>query len=321
MTLSKLVGSIYYQSSNGERIQFRITRHIDEKNVEVTFTDGKKKKMSTKEINDEWYLLQPDAYINFSIVKINDLDDVVITMIREEDMDTNIPWCVCRQNINNIFEVMVERRDGVPLSGASITQENIPAGMNILSALVGDKLVKTYMVAIYNNDKMDDILNCIKVKTFNKVLEQIFEIKLNSVTIPFIRRVMAHRESYAGCHKTLQGLLTECDFMHDVYRGFGHVICDNIYVTEEDIIKGDFECGALINIDKVLIIEKAFAKKLHNPIVAKYTKDINLEEFENKFLFVDAKHDVFIMIYDSKSTLYEDENKMTPEQRLINIMQ
>ena len=186
MTLSKLVGSIYYQSSNGERIQFRITRHIDEKNVEVTFTDGKKNKMSTKEINDEWYLLQPDAYINFSIVKINDLDDVVITMIREEDMDTNIPWCVCRQNINNIFEVMVDRRDGVPLSGASITQENIPAGMNILSTLAGDKLVKTYMVAIYNNDKMDDILNCIKVKTFNKVLEQIFEVKLNSVNVPFI---------------------------------------------------------------------------------------------------------------------------------------
>ena len=320
MTLSKLVGSIYYQSMDGVRTEFRITKHIDENTVGVTFTTGEKKKMSVTEINNEWYLLQPDGYINFSIVKINGLDDVVITMIREQDMDTNIPWCVCRQNINNIFEMMTERKDGVISSGVSVTQENIPAGMNILATLAGDKLVKTYMVAVYNTDKMSDILNCIKVKTFNKVLEQIFEVKLDSVNVPFIKKIMDNQESYAGCHKTLQGLLTECDFMHDVYRGFGHIVCDNICISEEDIIKGDFNSGALINIDKVLIIEKAFANRLHNPIVVKYTKDINLDEFENKFLFVDAKHDVFIMIYDDKSTLYEDENRMSPDERLINIM-
>ena len=321
MTLSTALGSIYYQSENGVRTQFRIVRYIDENTVEVKFLDGNKQKMKLKDITENWYLLEPDGFVNFSIVEINELNDVVVTMVRADEIETGIPWCVCRQNINNIFEEYVsQRKDGVVVSGVSISQETIPAGLNILAALAGDKLIKTWMVAIYNTDKLDDILQCIKIKPFNKTLEIINQVKLDSVNSSFIKKLMSEKESYAGCHKTLEGLLVDNDFMHDVYRGFGMYVVDNIYVTEEDIIKGDFKDGAVIDPAKIVIIEKEYAHRLTNPLIAKYDKDVNLDEFKNSFLIVDRKDDKYVVIYDDESSLYNEEKKLSPDERLRNIM-
>lgn len=322
MVIHNYLGAIFYKSKEGKRESVRVTKIINEKQVIVTNTiePKEKNKIFISELFDDYTLLTPDGYIHFSIVEINGLNDVVVTMIT--DIESAEPYCVCRQNINNIFEEYVNptRKDGVICSGLSVSKDTIPAGLSILQVLAGDKLIRSTCVAIYNTDKLDDIINNIKTDPYDKVLDIIFNIKIESCPVQFIRKIMKDKTEYAGCNRTLKGLLESQLFMYDVHKGFGLGVVDTISIDDSDIVHGDLDIAAQINPKKIVKIESELGTRFINPIVKRYTKDVDLSMIQNKHLICDCNDNIFMITFDSEYNPNKYSSTETPEDRLKNIM-
>lgn len=109
--------------------------------------------------------LNPDGYIGFSIVDMEedeDVQDVVVTFHRRKNLSTEkqLPFAVCRMNIYDLFTnaIKPEKDKDVTYLGCSVSQDSCPADIEFPTLLAYDDIRSMILTACYIEDTIDDIL-------------------------------------------------------------------------------------------------------------------------------------------------------------------
>lgn len=242
----------------------------------------------------EYALLEPDAYVLFNIVDLQDgIQDVIVTMFRHEDMKENntVPYCVCRQNITNLYSAMIRTQDVDSYTskevGMCMAIDSIPDGVDYTIMTACNDISSRHIVASYLDDTLDMILSCIKSKRYDKVLENLFQDHMKHVS----EVVNPSDPIHMGYCRTLKTLLSNNDFMYDYKRAF------DIVDVGIDLDKEIQENSTLSPFGKDTIT-KVFNKIINGESLLKFDKDIDLESIKQQYvLLCDIRDSIYIMTY------------------------
>lgn len=299
--VSKLLGCRFFKRNDTDIEVVKVISFVNESTARVINLKTKKQyKESFSVLLNDYNLLNPDAYIMFSIVTYNNIEDVIISTYRCGDIynDTNgMPYCVARQNIVNIYNEMIKKYDHLTSVGMCMTIETVPEGLDYKSILVCNEVKMFTSVAYYIDDKLEDILQCIrKIDKYNTVLRNLFDSnykKLNPMLIEIEH--VDKLDIYGGFCKTLPLFIDNCEMMKDIRHGFN--ISTVTFSVEDDQIEDDH-----VNLTHEQFLElcNEYEVDLYNPVIVQYAKDIDITKIEQDFvMFCDAKENVYLVIYDS----------------------
>lgn len=252
-----------------------------------------------EQLEKEYTGIVPDGFVVFSIINMTaNTKDIVIETYRASDVDNGIqiPYQVCRQNMIDIFYQMTGHTD--TMVGCSITVDSIPEGMpfnDIVSAQynnVKNGIVKQYMIALYYDDKLEDLLRPLPSKHFDNELEYLFADHAKNVAPgkEVLNKIMGLRD-FHGYNRTIKELLEYTNFMYDVRRGFGILSINEAFEYDES--------SGIIDENIIHIIETVNSIKFTKPIAIKYSKDIDLSKLDNRHMLVcDGNEDVYLIAYN-----------------------
>lgn len=326
MDITRIIGCRYFVADNDEQgnvVLNKLYKVIGIQNEKVLkvhdLLNDTIIKIDKQTLEEECVLLEPDAYVLFTIVNLqNNIEDVIVSMFRVKDMAqaNTVPYCVCRQNITNLYGAMIRTQDlssPFPLEvGMCMSIETIPDGVdyNIMTACDGIKHMT--MVAAYLDDKLDDMLSCVKVKKYDAVLETLFQDHIKHVLID--RDIASKQPIHMGYCRTLKSLLEYTSFMYDFRRAFG------VAEVDVDLSKGVTEDGRLLPEAKE-IIQKSYNKYILNELVIKFDKDIDLDSIQQtKIMICDKNENIYIITYTEGKNYIEDtihsNSKMSPAEKL-----
>jgi hypothetical protein len=176
-----------------------------------------------------------------------------------------------------------------------------------------DSLISSNTINLYYNDTIDNILECIDEKEYDKVLLSIFKRHADHINNPFIIDD-DNIKSHNGWCKTIRQLLEENNFQNDIDNLFNIVAID-----------GDIEANSVIGEDDVLhfnpdlraffcYIEKIPAIDV---VAIPYWHDIDMADFNNKnYIFIRDSRRLYICCYRLEgqyleSDLFKELNKPT----------
>lgn len=284
------VGTKYYNYKK-EKDELEILKVVRIKNqnslVLKNEKTGEEYRMNPEELESKYTRLKPDAFISFSIAimksKTNKVKDVIVAMIRNDDSDNDgLPYCVCRQNIDDLFSNQINKpiyEDGniVNYYGASISKDTIPEDVPYEMTLACDEIEYSIMVSYYIGDKLDDILGLIKVSKFDTTL-----VNLATLSDKF--------KYIKGYCNSLKELLLLNDFMYDVLQGF------NIYKIPFEVEKvNDFELNPI----QRRYLEDYLKTEMFKTYVIEYDKEIDLKKIQRNYIMVsDINEKIYIVAYD-----------------------
>lgn len=318
-----LLGAKYYKYNEYDELEvIRIYRH-NESQVKAYVNDDKSftKEMSIEELSKEYVRLEAQAYVIFAIVKVgNGLDDVIVSMHKRIDLASNepTPYCVCRQNITDIFANQIKVSDKMYV-GCCMSLETCPPDVDYRIMMACNGFEKSVTVCTYMNDTLDDILYFVKTKDFDRSLEALFtdhvnyEIKKNPVLSAIKNKIMK-LDTYDGYCKSLRLLLDANNFMYDYYRGF------NIIPINEELTY-DKETG-VVSQNVVDIISDLYQINIKSTLCIEYDHDIDLDSIDNTYcLIMDNTDTLYVVAYVSNGSKHiEIENIESDEniEKLIN---
>lgn len=295
-----LTGTMFYKYNGDDLDLIRIKRAKSQNNIVCikAIPSGNNtieyEHHSLDELHKDYVELTPDGTIVFNIVNTYGDDDVIISLIRREDLNKgdSIPYAACRQNIKDIFEHIlqgqIDYRDcGV---GLSISVDTVPAGIDYKNIFAANTVISTELVNIYNTDTLYDILEFINPLKYNDVLLKNFKSARSAANA--IGTTMSK-----GYCTTLKELLINNNFMDDIDRGF-HIIrlpeTDLSYCEEDNHMKAE----------DMKVLMEITSKFYKNHFIAKFDKTIDLSKVEyDHILLRDRIGNIYIMIYSKEETV------------------
>ena len=113
MNNNLLLGAKYYRYDDHENIiVVRVLKFYSETEIKIVDEYNKEtKRINIKDLEEKYIRLEPHAIVNFCIAELKDgLDDIIVTMHKMSDLTSNepTPYCVCRQNITDIFANQIQ---------------------------------------------------------------------------------------------------------------------------------------------------------------------------------------------------------------------
>ena len=308
-----MLGERYVREEKDEIIIYRIVSIKNETDIVVQDDNGSKFSTTISKLKEDYKLLNPDGFLSFNIVYIDGglggrFDDVIVTLHTREDMQSTskIPTVICRQNINDLHASALKLKSNgtdKDFFGMSISKETCPEDVPFESILSCDGLVKSIPVAVYIDDKFDDIMSIIKHKEFNKILESIFteHVKKECEGKTLLYNRMIQLQTVDGFVKTLRELLVSNNFMYDFRRTFNILPLKNINISEEiDISNKNTLMMVLSDLLNINIV---------NIKVIKFAKDIDLTRLAYSYQLVsDESEDIYLVLYEYNSRTIDDIN-------------
>ena len=164
--------------------------------IKIRHQDGTEEKVSPNKVLENYRMLNSDGIITFSLVTVDagngqNIDDVIICIHRKTDLDNGnaVTYAVCRQNINDIFDEYMNPNPEVIYAGCSVSIDSIPENFNYRILMACNDVKKSYGVNIYLDDDLDTILSMVKLKDFDRALQNLLDAHLkyyspNRVIIP-----------------------------------------------------------------------------------------------------------------------------------------
>lgn len=296
----------------GDRLE--LIRVISNKNpTKIKCKDcnsGNKFTMTLNEL-EEYTRLNYDGVIQFTIVKVGSLEDVIVTLYRRDEIanyDSN-PYCICRQSITDFFANSLSKDKRY--YGISISKDSVPEGVEYNRIMACDGIEDSLSVAVYIDDTLDEIMSMVKSKVYDNVLYTLFAdhihytYKNNKDTIKL--KLMGDRCD--GYCKTLKDLLIYNEFMYDFYTGF------HIYPLKVDLsFIGDY--GVLSNENRIAI-SFLLCKNITDSKIIKYSKDIDLDKISGDYILVSDKHNnLYIVLYAYKGKYHIPVEKVESLENL-----
>lgn len=161
-----------------------------------------------KELFSKWVRLNPDGILEIVSCKAIDINgdevpDVMVALHRMRDgIPEAMPYAICRQSVIDIFVLMLQNKY---IAGMTITKDTCPPEVNFAGCYAYTKSTHMDLIAVYMDDYLDDMLECINVKKYNNTLKLIKS--RDKMGIP-------------GYCETLHDLLHTNYFMRDVRAAF-----------------------------------------------------------------------------------------------------
>ena len=323
MNLNNMLGARLFKYNEDTLEVYKVISYINESEVRVkNINTNEMKRLKYSDIEKEGFnILNPDGYITFNIVDIgNDKQDIIVSMHRARDMEEGYkPYCVARQAVINIYNEIIKGVDNFTNVGMTMSIDTVPEGVdfNIMLACESVKLFTS--IAYYIDDKLDDILECItsrNMKKYDQVLEDLFMDNYNKLT-DYIKAVdkVLEKDIYYGFCRNLRTFLNYHEFMYDVRHGFGVAYIDKHFTISEDMYVPSQEV--------IGWLEESYGFKIYNPIIYKFSKDINLSQINKNYILCMFKDEnLYICTYDSSDDIMEsihENESLSVSDKIANL--
>lgn len=287
---------------------------VKSKNTFILKDKQKNKIVLSKKQLEEFTRLEPDGLI-IHVLASDPLEgiDTLCILYRMDDINNNIydPYAVCRQNIIDPFETLLNNKENTIIVGASISRDTSPEGFDFKSIYSAAGIRDQKIHFIYKDDSFEDIMSFVNEKLYDKALKIIKDHMDESDNI-----------KYKGFNDSYRSLLKENDFMYDFRRAFNFIriklnISNNTdHWTDDGIYK--------ISRDEITIIESLTKHLVNNPILIKYDKTIDLNEIKRSYiLFEDLSEKLYIVSYDKGEYInreYDSLEDQRDKDLLLNVI-
>ena len=205
------IGGYFFKYEDNELIMLRLYK-IKSKNTFLLKDKQKNKVVLSKKQFEEFTLLEPDGLIVHVLASDPQHGiDTVCLLYRMKDINDNInePYAVCRQNIIDPFETLLNNNSNITYVGVSISKDTAPEGFDYSSVCIAAGIRSQKIHFIYKEDILDDILSFVNEEIYDKALS-IVKTHMNEFD----------NIKYKGFNDSYRSLLTENDFMYDFKRAF-----------------------------------------------------------------------------------------------------
>lgn len=298
-----LLGDKFYKyNKETDTVKIIRIKTIKNENSFVAYDEKTKEviRITKQEIFDLGYTrLKPDGCILFTVVLLQDnMKDVIVSLYRTKDENNGIPYCICRQNIYDLFANQIQKNN-IHYIGMSISIDTCPVDVEYQIMLACNGIDKSTMISYYIGDTLDDILSFIKLDKFDIVLKTMYD------------KIDIRNNTIRGYCSNVRDLLTQNNFMWDVLRGY------NIYQTPFEIIVIEDQLDPA----QRMVLEDMLKVEMFQTYVIKYDKDINLNDIKREYVLVsDIKDNVYIVAYDKGeyiNRIYRDNIKDKRDAQLL----
>lgn len=268
-------------------------------------------KVKSAELMSDYRIIRADGVITASIVscnisqeadKRNMMDDVVVCLYTMKDLEgTNEkrPYCVCRQNINDVFNEYMNSNP-IPQAGCCISRDDVPSHINYDILTFCDEVGLSIVYNVYLDDDLDDIMMMIRNTKFDSTIKNIHDkwVSTYGKTMELTQEQINGASVYGYC-TTLRQLLLENNFMYDFYAAFG-------------IQKVPFEMKVNENWEMIPALVTEFSnmvrKNIKKVFVVPFSKDIDFEKIKmDYYILRDEKGRMYVVAYIEDGQFVEDD--------------
>lgn len=272
-----LLGTKYLRVNKDNKLEvIRLVRIKNQNSFVLKSTTGEVIRLNDEQLK-EYTVLNPDAYICFSIVKLqNNAKDVIITLHTREDVlaGNNTPKVICRQSIFDFFANQVIKSN-VQYVGVSVTPDTCPADIPYQAVLACDGVISSSIVNVYKDDMFENILKLINTADYDTVLANLVKEASKSPNV-------------VGYESNLEDLMINTGFMYDFLITF-EIQPVNFAVND----------GAVPLESQIAMLEDILKHKMHNVVITRYARDIDLDKIQHKYLLIsDITAAIYIVTYD-----------------------
>lgn len=258
--------------------------------------------LSKKQL-EEFSMLEPDGLIIHTLASdpYQGVDTLcLLYRMKDIDDDVSYPYAVCRQNIIDPFETLLNNDPNTIYVGVSISKDTAPADFDYKSVCMASGIRDQRINFVYKDDKLEDLMSFINEEIYDKTLKIISDYMSDS-----------DEAKYKGFVNSYRSLLIDNDFMYDFKRAFD-IIRLNLTIdtsinswTDEGIYK--------ISLNEIYILESLTKHQVVDPILIKYDMTIDLSEIKRSYiLFEDLNKELYIVSYDKGeyvNKIYSDDQK------------
>lgn len=275
-----MLGNKYETFIDDEMIIFRIIDSKDENEYIVRDTKNKNKVSISSDKLKDMVNITPDAFLNIMIASKDNSKDVYVCVNKASDLANNIdtPAVVLRQDVYSMSKNAFGGIGNDIYVGECTNSIDNP---NTEQLFEFDDIEDTLCVALYVDDTLNEIFDCIK----NKI--NVFDNQLKD-----IKKLMSGNSMVKGYCETVKELMVDNDFIGHFRRAFRITQLD-FPIDLGDNVSDD---GVVtLNKKQVKNIEDLLSSYISNIKVIKYDKDIDVSQI------VSTTH---MMISDSLGAIY-----------------
>lgn len=314
-------GMKFYRYNDSNELEIIRVKNYQNSQILRIFTNNTVEKINVADLITNYTALKPDAILSFSIAKLkNGLRDVIVSLHRQSDIDSSVqtPYVVCRQCITDIFANQFVSEPDKYYYGASVSVETCPANVNFDIMLTCDGVESSELIAVYIDDKLNDMLSLINSHKYDSALLTAymdFAANKSKDFGNFMYRAIMEADNYAGYCKTLKDLLVSNNFMFDFYKTYNIVPLEfynmNNYINDrlcEEYVKilSDLTCSNIVD-----------------TIVIPYHKDIDLSMINNtgkKYIIIsDVNQDLYLIAYKTHGIYHVPVEAVENEENITKI--
>lgn len=282
------IGAYYFKYEKDELILLRLYKVKDE-NTFLLKDKQKSKVVLTKEQLEEFTMIEPDGLIIHVLASDPQHGvDTLCMLYKIEDIDNNVmePYAICRQNVIDPFETILNNDSSKIYVGVSMSRDTAPADFDFKSLCTAAGVRDQKINFVYKDDSFEDIMSFVHESLYNKALN-------------IIKSHMSKddRSTYIGFESTYRQLLIDNDFMYDFRRAFNIV---RLNLTINTSIDSWTEDGIYKISDKeIKTVESLTKHQVIAPILIKYDKSVDIDSIKRDYLFFeDLNKELYIISYE-----------------------
>lgn len=300
MNINTMLGLKLYRyiEENDDFEIVRITRILGPEKVKISSNKEPDRKVLFQDLVKEYTVIKSIGVLTFSIVKVKENYDVIVTLTRKADIETGLsaPYVICRQSVTDFFYSILASDVEHPQVGVSASVSTCPPNIEYSSLLLCDTIELSDIVNMYYDDTIDSILECVRVLKFNEVLYSLYEKHVKSIGKP----ILLSRDYYNGWTTTLKSLLVSNNFWIDVNSAFNITDVD-FDLNNHIITKSDNNNQEYYSLDKDILsfLSNTFKLNMVDSIVIEYDYDIDFSEYRNSnYVLIRDKIDkLYLVVY------------------------
>ena len=282
------IGAYFFKYEKDELILLRLYKVKDE-NTFLLKDKQKNKVVLTKEQLEEFTMIEPDGLIIHVLASDPQHGvDTLCMLYKIEDIDNNVmePYAICRQNVIDPFETILNNDSSKIYVGVSMSRDTAPADFDFKSLCTAAGVRDQKINFVYKDDSFEDIMSFVHESLYNK-------------TLNIIKSHMSKddRSTYIGFESTYRQLLIDNDFMYDFRRAFNIV---RLNLTIDTSIDSWTDDGIYKISDKeIKTVESLTKHQVIAPILIKYDKSVDIDSIKRDYLFFeDLNKELYIISYE-----------------------
>lgn len=309
------VGAYYFKYEGTDLIVLRLYK-IKTKNRFILRDKENHKVSLTREQLDTFTMLEPDGII-VHVIASDPVQgsDTICLLYRMDELNNgnNEPYAVCRQNIIDPFEILLNNDPNKTIVGVSISRDTAPEGFDFQTVYTAAGIKYQQINFIYKDDSFEDIISFVNNEAFDKTLKIVSDILDDDEDCKL---------KFVGYNNTYRDLLIENDFMYDFRRAFGIVRFN--FIIDKSIDRWTEDGIYKISKQEVESIESITKHQVLCPVLIKYDKTVDLSEIKRSYIvFEDINKEIYVISYDKGNYInreYDSLDDKRDKELLLNKM-